>query len=147
MRAIALLLLAAGLLAGCSSDDAKSTAKTSASKLEKIEGSEFKRVTLTEKAVERLGIKTAPVREASVARNGVGELALRKVIPYSAVMYTTKGTAFVYISPQPLTFVRSPITVDYIEGDLMVVSEGPPVDTTVVTVGSAELYGTEKFGK
>ncbi len=147
MRAIALLLLAAGLLAGCSSDDAKSTAKTSASKLEKIEGSEFKRVTLTEKAVERLGIKTAPVREASVARNGVGELALRKVIPYSAVMYTTKGTAFVYISPQPLTFVRSPITVDYIEGDLMVVSEGPPVDTAVVTVGSALLYGTEKLGK
>ncbi len=146
MRAIALLLLAAGLLSGCS-DDAPAKAKVSASKLEKIEGSEYSRVTLTEKAVERLGIETAPVREVSLARNGVGEPALRKVIPYSAVMYTTKGAAYVYINPQPLTFVRAPITVDYIEGDLMVVSDGPQVNTAVVTVGSAELYGTEKLGK
>jgi hypothetical protein len=48
-----------------------------------------------------------------------------------------------YISPAPLTYVREPITVDYIEGDMVVLVDGPAAGTEVVTVGVAELYGAD----
>jgi len=68
---------------------------------------------------------------------------LRKVVPYSAVLYDAYGQTSMYTSPQPLTYVRHPVTIDYVEDDVAVLSDGPPVDTEVVTVGAAELYGTE----
>jgi hypothetical protein len=40
-------------------------------------------------------------------------------------------------------FVRSPITVVTIEGNRAVLSAGPAAGTQVVTVGAAELLGTE----
>ena len=74
-----------------------------------------------------------------------GSEALRKVIPYAAVIYDLHGETWVYTNPEPLVFVRHPIHVDYIEGDLAVLLEGPPAGTEVATVGVAELLGTE-FG-
>ncbi len=68
---------------------------------------------------------------------------LRKVVPYAAVLYGVHGETWVYSNPEPLVFVRLPITIDYIEGDLAILSEGPQVGTAVVTVGAAELFGTE----
>ncbi len=69
--------------------------------------------------------------------------ALHKVIPYAAVLYGVHGETWVYSNPEPLIFVRQPIVIDYIEGDLAYLSEGPQVGTAVVTVGAAELFGTE----
>ena len=74
-----------------------------------------------------------------------GSGAQRKVIPYGAVIYDLYGETWVYTNPEPLVFVRHPIRVDYIEGDLAVLWEGPPAGTAVATVGVAELFGTE-FG-
>lgn len=74
-----------------------------------------------------------------------GSGAQRKVIPYSAVIYDLRGETWVYTNPEPLVFVRHAIHVDYIEGDLAVLLEGPPAGTKVATVGVAELFGTE-FG-
>ena len=105
--------------------------------VEKIEGTELNRVVLTEEAAQRLDIQTAPVREEQV--NGTQ----RKVIPYAAVIYDLKGETWTYTNPEPLTFVRQPITVDHIEGDKAVLSDGPAAGTEVVTVGVAELYGTD----
>jgi hypothetical protein len=68
---------------------------------------------------------------------------LRKVVPYAAVLYGVNGETWVYSNPEPLVFVRQPIVVDYIEGDLAILSEGPETGTEVVTVGAAELFGTE----
>ncbi len=68
---------------------------------------------------------------------------LRKVVPYQAVLYGVHGETWVYSEPEPLVYVRLPIVVDYIEGDLAYLSEGPEVGTAVVTVGAAELLGTE----
>jgi hypothetical protein len=68
---------------------------------------------------------------------------LRKVVPYAAVLYGVHGETWVYSNPEPLVYVRQPIVVDYIEGDVAVLSEGPQVGTAVVTVGAAELFGTE----
>ncbi len=100
------------------------------------------RVILTEQAADRLGIETTAISDSEVQSAG-GETTLRKVVPYSAILYDVDGGAFVYTSPEPLTFVRAPITVDYIKGDVAVLSDGPSSGTAVVTVGSAELFGAE----
>lgn len=66
-----------------------------------------------------------------------------KVVPYAAVIYGVHGETWVYTNPEPLVYVRAPVTVEYIEGDLAVLLEGPPVGTAVVTAGGAELFGAE----
>ena len=112
-----------------------------ATKIESIAGSELNRLTLSAKAAERLDIKTAPVAERQLAR--AGSTSLRKVVPYSAVLYDSKSNTWVYTNPQPLVYVRQSIKIDYFDGDQAVVLEGPTVGTPIVTVGAAELFGTE----
>jgi hypothetical protein len=231
------------LLAACGSGSGEE--KVPPSKLEPIEGSEYQRVVLTEKAAERIGIQTVPLTEEQVLRTRAvgGEVVtvpeakggpvwarvsmsesdfhevnrdlptlvlaldsdeeedrgwpaepdegphfddpedadlpwedlveelyyridspehglevgqavlvelplaaqetLRKVVPYQAVLYGVHGETWVYSELEPLVYVRLPIVVDYIEGDLAYLSEGPVVGTAVVTVGAAELLGTE----
>jgi hypothetical protein len=72
-----------------------------------------------------------------------GSGSLRKVVPYSAVIYGAHGETWVYTSPEPLTYVRHPVSIDYVEAELAVLSDGPPVGTDIVAVGVAELFGTE----
>jgi hypothetical protein len=107
--------------------------------LEKIEGSEVSRVTLSDKAMQRLDLKTDLVREAAAKRSG----ERRWVVPYSSLVYDPQGRTWVYTSPEPRTFVRHQVEVDYIEGDLAVLRDGPPVGTAVASVAVAELYGAE----
>jgi hypothetical protein len=76
-----------------------------------------------------------------------GSSAKQKVVPYGAVLYDAKGAAWVYVNPKPLTFERQRIQVERVVGDLAVLSEGPPVGTSVVSVGAALLYGAEIFKK
>lgn len=105
--------------------------------VERIEDSDLSRVILSERAAERLQIQTEAVRTEQV--NGSPTL----VIPFSAVYYAPTGEAWVYTNPEPLTYIRHSITVDRVEGELTYLSDGPPAQTNVVTVGVAELYGTE----
>jgi hypothetical protein len=100
-------------------------------------GQGLNRVILTAEAAKRLGIETAQVGNAQVGGTQ------REAVPYAAVYYDLNGATWVYTIPQPLTYVRAPITVDSITGDVAVLSKGPPVGTAVVTVGATELYGTE----
>jgi hypothetical protein len=109
--------------------------------VEHIEGTELSRVTLTAKAAERLDIQTDQVREMELTRSGAS--SVRTVVPYASILYDPQGDTWVYISPEPLVFVRESVDIDYIEGDVVVLSNGPALGTTVVTVGVAELYGTE----
>jgi hypothetical protein len=140
---IALLIIIAALtLAACSSQTPQTSEGSTSSppaKVERIGKTDFSRVILTEQAAKRLGIETVLVQNAQVKGK------LRKVVPYAAVFYDLNGKTWVYTNPEPLTFIRASISVDYIDGDLAVLSEGPPSGTKVVTVGSPELYGTE-FG-
>jgi len=71
----------------------------------------------------------------------------KKVVPYGAVYYDARGTAWVYVNTGPLVFERQRIGIDRVIGDQVVLSEGPPVGTPVVVVGAALLYGAEIFGK
>ena len=123
------LLIMASLLAACG-PKSTSVEKIEPFQLEVIEGSDFQRVILTEKAAQRLDIQTAPM--------GAGN-----VIPYAAVLYGLNGETWTYTNPEPLVFVRQPIVIDHIEGDSAFLSEGLDTGTAVVIIGAAELYGAE----
>lgn len=129
--------LAATALSACSDTSSKAAADAPAS-VEPIKGTGLNRVTLSAKAAERLGIETATVQ----SKRGAGGKE-RKVIPYASVVYTPNGRTFTYTSPEPRVFVRQFIVVDSIKGGEAILSHGPPVGTSVVTVGSQELFGVE----
>ena len=61
------------------------------------------------------------------------------------MFYDANGDTWVYANLEPLAYVRERVTVDDIQGGQAVLTDGPPEGTPVVTVGAAELYGTE-FG-
>jgi len=134
-RWIFFVLIVAGLLlSACGQKPADiAVEEASPATVEHLNGAEPTRVTLTEDAAKRLDIQTAAV-------SGAGT---RKVIPYAAILYDTQGNTWVYTNPAPLIFVRSPITVDHIEGDQAFLSAGPSTGSQVVTVGSTELFGSE----
>jgi hypothetical protein len=136
---VGVVIVAALGLTGCgtASIDIPALESEAPSHVEPIEGAEVSRVTLSQRAAERLGIELSEVK--SEERDG----ALRPVIPYGAVIYDAHGETWTYTSPEPLTFVRAPIEIDTIDGDQAWLSEGPPDGTSVVSVGAAELYGTE----
>jgi len=99
------------------------------------------RLTLTEDAARRLDLKTGTITQTQVTRDG--KTTKRRVIPYAAVIYDPEGKTSAYTSPEPLKYVRQAISIDFIDGDRAVLTDGPPDGTAVVTVGAAELYGVE----
>jgi hypothetical protein len=103
------------------------------SKVEPIEGTEGQLVKFSALGAKKIGLKTAVIR-----RDGE-----QKIMPYDALLYDSKGRAFTYTSPKPLTFVRKEIKVGRKDGDRLVLAEGPPAGTRVVTTGAEEVYGTE----
>jgi hypothetical protein len=101
--------------------------------LDAVEGTKLKRVTLTADAVRRLDVQTGPIR------TGPGGL----LVAYSALVYDPTGRTWVYTNPEPLVFVRVPVTVAVIRGADALLAAGPAAGTVVVLVGASELYGTE----
>ena len=138
---IGAFLVGAIALGGCAKTTTVAASRKEPFKLEKIDGTERKRVRLEPKAAERLGIQTTTVTEVAAAD---GQPA-RTTVPYGALLYDTKGGVSVYTVPEPLLFVRQPVTVQSIDGDVVVLTEGPPPGTAVVTAGGSELTGIE-FG-
>ena len=131
------LIVVALVLTGCSDTSAQDEgASSDVVTVEPIEGSDVARVTLSEDAARRLDITTAPIA-------ALGGGTARTAMPYAAVLYDPNGDTWAYTNPEPLVFVRSPITVVTIEGNRAVLSAGPAAGTQVVTVGAAELLGTE----
>jgi hypothetical protein len=105
--------------------------------VEAVAGTDLSRVTLTDEGAGRLGIRTAPV--APAAGNGPA----RTTVPFSAVLYDADGQAWAYTSTGENAFVRAPITVDRVDGEIAYLRKGPAIGTAVVTVGVPELYGAE----
>ncbi len=129
-------------LPGCSQAPADEVVHVEPAKVQSGKNGQLGTVTLETRAVERIGVQTVEVRTATMAHGGA-EPALVKVIPYSAVLYDESGGTFAYANPQAMVFERRSITIDYVEGDLAVLSAGPTEGTPVVTVGAAELFGAE----
>ena len=130
-----LVIGAAAILAGCAT---AIPAEAPPALIKPVAGSQIPVLQLTEHAIQRLGIVTRPVRQTTTA----GQPA-REVIPYSAVVYDHDGSTWTYVNNATRTYERKPITVTDINGDLALLSAGPPAGTQVVTVGAAELLGTE----
>lgn len=121
-------------LAGCGDESA----------YEKIEpyeltpvGDDLNLVVLTPEASDRLVMETTAVTEESL--NG----RMRLTVPYAALIYDTAGGTWVYEHPEPLTYLRSAVSVDRIEGDRVYLSAGPAPGTEVAITSVAELYGTD----
>ena len=122
-------------LAACKDSPAEEDAGGSElATVEPVEGTDVSQVTLTAEAAQRIDVQTSEVEPAKR-----GDLT----IPYAAVLYDPSGDTWTYTSPEELVFVREPITVLRILGDRALLSDGPPAGTAVVTVGAAELLGTE----
>jgi hypothetical protein len=136
---IGLVLVAAGVvtLSACgeasSGYDYETASHHEPAKLVPIKGTDVQRVIFDAEGAERVGLKTAPIRQ-----NGQGT-----VIPYDAVIYDADGKTYAYTAPKPLTYVRQEIAIDHVAGDSVMLSDGPPAGTEVVTVGAAQVYGTE----
>ncbi|WP_148040148.1 hypothetical protein [Cryobacterium tepidiphilum] len=128
-----LTALMVGGLAGCSLETAEATRVNEPATLEDVGGG-VSRITLSAQGAERLGVATAPVEKA----DGGG-----LTVPYSALLYDATGKTWVYVTPEPLVFVRQPVTVDRVDGEAVKLTSGPAVGTPVVIVGASELLGAE----
>jgi multidrug efflux pump subunit AcrA (membrane-fusion protein) len=124
------LATAALPLAGCTEVETETATGYEPSTLEPVKGNDDRqRVKFTAEGARRVDLQTASVR--------------RNVVPYAALIYDPEGKTFVYTSPKPLEYLREEVKVDRIDGDRVLLSRGPPAGTRVVTVGAAEVYGTE----
>ena len=94
----------------------------------------IKKITLTPKAAERLGIQIDEVR---VDPSG------RRIVPYASVLYDLTGKTWVYISADPLTFFRGAVEIDTIKGDNVYLTDGPPAGTRVLATGVPQVFGAE----
>ena len=140
------LAMGALLLLACADAAAKANeAKTPPSTVEKIEGTNISRVTLTTRAAERLAIKTEPIGVIPLAPRSIAGAPVlpRLVITYAAVIYDTSGATWVYTNPSHLVYVREPISIDFVQDGIAALFSGPPTGTQVVVAGAAELYGAE----
>jgi hypothetical protein len=132
---VATVLVVAFALTGCKSSSVEEeTGGSDLWTIEPVEGSDVAQVTLSEEAAERIDVQTRPVEAAGRAQ---------LTIPYAAVLYDPAGDTWTYTSPDPLVFVRESIDVIEIDGDQALLSDGPAPGTEVVTVGAAEILGTE----
>lgn len=132
----AVVVVAASVpLSGCSEVESAEEHGYEPSAIEEIKGSEdgLHTVTFTPEGAARTDLKTAAVRKAG----------RHTAIPYASVIYTEDGGTWAYTSPKPLTFVRAAINIARVEGDVAMLTKGPPVGTKVVTTGAGEVYGTE----
>jgi hypothetical protein len=96
------------------------------------EGNGIPKISLTEKAYERLGIKSVRIP------------ASRSVeINNSALIFDNYGKIWVFVQEANLSFHREEVTLHKVHHDLASVSFINLKEHSVVISGSAELYGTE----
>jgi RND family efflux transporter MFP subunit len=67
------------------------------------------------------------------------------VVPWSSVLQDIHGGSWVYVQREPGVYVRTRIELQRVVGDIAVLAQGPEPGAHVVTVGVAELAGSE-FG-
>lgn len=120
--------------AACGPALAAPTALNPPARVEATPDAKIKKVTLTPKAAERLGIQIDEVR---VDPSG------RQIIPYASVLYDLTGGTWVYVHTDPMSFVRAAVKIDTIKGENVYLKEGPPPGTKVLAAGVSQVFGTE----
>jgi len=129
---LGVLVVVSMTIAACGSSAPKPAAEAAVT-VDKIDGSDLKKLTLSEHAAQRLGLTTT-----EVAASGA-----ETTVPYSAILYDKAGATWAYTNPEGLVFVRAEVTVDRVTQGVAYLDEGPDPGTKVVTVGAAELWGVE----
>lgn len=133
------LVLGLFFVSGCSQPSAgASTAASSVeqpAKVEKNASTGIAKITLSEKAISRLDLKTATVQ--------AGSDGAALTLPYEALLYDASGGTWVYTNPEPRVYQRHTVAVTRIENATVFASDGPPVGTVIVTTAAAELFGAE----
>ena len=131
---VGLALVALGA-AGCAATAAAETEARARPSSSRSRAATSSRCVLTEQAVERLGLQMAPSPSGRAARSS----------PTRPSSTTRSGDTWVYTSPKPLTFVRTPDHgLRRSPATRRCSATGPTRGTEVVTVGTAELFGAEK---
>lgn len=154
------------MFSGCNQHKENDEAPEPSVTLSKVPNSTFNYVTLSQTALDRIGIELVPVKEyrtqANIALPNTQQTTATpitqqptslssmqqsaKQVPYSAIIYGINGETWVYILVKSLTFVRAPVVIDHVTNDLAILSSGPPLNTLVVSIGATELYGSEYIG-
>ena len=136
LTVVMLAAFTACLAAPCASALAAETAvkKILPARVEATNDAKIMKVTLTPKAAERLGVLIDEVR---------ADQSGRRIVPYASVLYDLTGKTWVYISADPLTFVRGAVVIDTIKGDNVYLTDGPPAGTKVLAAGVPQVVGTE----
>src|SRR5215470_19540810 len=115
---------AAGLMAGAAliltACSTAATADAPPATIIPVAGSQIPRLELTSDAIQRLGIATQPVRPAPASAAATGA---REVIPYSAVVYDTDGSTWAFVNTVPRSYLRQPITIAAINGNVALLSK------------------------
>ena len=130
------VLAVAGLpLSACKEVETETATGYTPSHVEELkEGSKaFPHVTFTAEGARRTGVESARVQRDSG----------RTVVPYESLIYDGEGKTYVYTSPKPLNYLRTEVKVDRIDAGRVFLTRGPSVGSTVVTTGTAEVYGAE----
>lgn len=129
---VAALLIGGLQLTGCGRHAAAHQVEHPA-EVKDIPESALKTVILTEQAARRLDVQTEQVKEQGGQR----------LVPYSSVIYDSKGKTWVYTSTAPQTFVRHEVEIDRVVANQVLLRNGPAVGTLIASRAVAELYGTE----
>ncbi len=123
-------------LNGCAQPAAMAESATEApATVEKNATTGIARITLSQRAIDRLELRTDTVKPAP---DGAG-----LKLPYAALLYDAQGKTWVYTNPAPRVYERQAVTVTKVEAGAVTASAGPAVGTAVVTVAAAELFGAE----
>ena len=120
---------------GCAQAPEAAPSEGEPAEIAEVPGTDLHRLTLTDHAVERVGIATAVI--------AVDPKTGKLTAPYGAILYDSSGKAWVYTNPDPLVFIRQRVDIEHIDQEMAVLREGPDVGTKIVTVGAAELLGAE----
>ena len=112
-------------------------------------GEKFNLIVLSPDAANRINLELVPLEMREVPAPPATKItttATLKQVPYSAIIYGINGETWVYIQVRPLTFRREAVTIERIQGDAVLLSQGPPANTQIVAQGASELYGVENIG-
>ena len=113
---------------------AETPVQSKPARVESTADPKIKKVTLTPKAAERLGIQIDEVRVDSSGR---------RIVPYASVLYDLTGGTWVYVHADPMTFVRAAVKIDTIKGENVYLNDGPPAGTKVLATGVPQVFGAE----
>jgi hypothetical protein len=125
--------IAVATSAGCAEIESVSAEPYEPAALESTGPDRPARIILTEEAVDRVALQTTEVTS----------LGTGLTVDHAALVFDKVGKPWVFEVVGPRAYLRAPVTIKEVQGNVVTLSAGPPAGTQVVTVGAIELWGAE----